>query len=165
MATASDKVEEIKPTDSISQTGSSSSSRTTSSSVARARAIAKEIDLAAKAAVLEKQKTLSKQQAELDKQVEREEYEARWRRREMDAQKAELEFKTQQEAIDIELQAARAITQVYTQMSDDGVVIDDKKSSENQNMFKHLPNSEPQHDFNPEAPYYRPSEAQHRLSA
>ena len=85
--------DDLRPCDSVSQHGDSSvSSRTRSLASQKARLIQREIEVEFKVAILENKQVIARRQAELERLIEREEYEARIRRRDIEASKAELAF-------------------------------------------------------------------------
>ena len=115
--------DDIRPCDSVSRAGSrhssqSGRSRTSTKSSRSARseraaAITKEIELAAQAAILKKRYELEKEREEIERKIEMEEFAARQRRRERESHKAELDYKREEMIIQANLEAAKAISQVY----------------------------------------------------
>ena len=111
----------LRPCDSISQHGDSSvSSRTRSLASQKATAIQREIEIEFKVAILEKKQMTARRQAELERLIEREEYEARIRRRDIEASKEELAFQQEQLILREELKAAKAVSEVCGIESGDG---------------------------------------------
>ena len=71
---------------------------------------------------------MENKQAESDRQAEREEYEARWRKRQMEEQRAEIEFQKEQLELQAELETAKAISNIYRTNSQESLSASDVSS-------------------------------------
>ena len=109
----------IQPEDSISQRGSSSTTSTSRSirSDRATRAMAVEIELEKKVAYLKNHQAIGKNKQKLDEMMEEEEFSRRQRRQELLNMKAELDYKQETLHVQSQLDAARAITKMYDEIS------------------------------------------------